>query len=165
MTSDTRPSLYLPVGPPACGKSTFVERLVEGSWLPQLAIVSPDVLREMLTGDHSNQDANDQVFDMVNTIVESRLKWQQDVWVDATNLHVGHRNDLAHRATRAGARVITVWFLADADEVRRRNATRSQPVPDSAMEKMLEAYGATRFEDLPGLVLSPDALVELVSVS
>lgn len=154
--------VYLPIGPPACGKSTLVARLVESGWLSASAVICPDDLREWLTGRADCVDEDPLVFELLDDILTSRLRHDQDVWVDATNLHRGYRDEMVRQIRLLGGQVVSVWFEVAPEEIRRRNASRVRVVPDAVLTSMLQAHSETRVEDLPGVVMAPEELLELV---
>lgn len=53
-----RGKIYIPIGVPGCGKSTFGSQLVEDGAITPDSIVCPDSFRELLTGDRANQKCN-----------------------------------------------------------------------------------------------------------
>lgn len=74
-----RPTLHVLVGVPGSGKTT---------WLRNRGVVDPissDHLRFLLTGDESNQSVNGEVFEVLYSIVRSRLSRGLSTYVDATN--------------------------------------------------------------------------------
>jgi len=75
-----RGTIYIPIGPPGCGKSTFASRLVQDGAITFDAIVSPDNFRELLTGDRANQKCNRLVFSLVGDVITSRLNHGVDIF-------------------------------------------------------------------------------------
>jgi|JI10StandDraft_1071094.scaffolds.fasta_scaffold70075_3 protein phosphatase len=147
------PKLFIPIGPPGAGKSTFAEMLV-GSIIPKTAIVSPDALREILTDDMTNQRANSTVFQIVDTILDTRMKLGLDVYLDATNLQANHLRKVLGQAKSYGHNITFYVFETEEAVLRERNANRDRVVPDHAMDRMIanmkeldidgiaESYGA-----------------------
>lgn len=128
-------TLILPIGPPACGKSTLRHWLLDGGFDPD-GIVCPDDYRRILTGDAGNQISNKAVFEVVDMIVATRLGYGLDVYVDATNLSKTSRDSLCNFAYGADASIIMVLFDTPHNECSRRNSHRSRPVPPDAMTRM-----------------------------
>lgn len=145
-------TLFLPIGPPASGKSTLVQMLLDRDWLDYDAIVCPDDYRRILTGDHSNQDANALVFELCERIAQARLRVGLDVWYDATNLVDSWYANLIGSAHFFGQPVVSVYFDTDDNECLRRNAEREKPVPVEAMETMLTRRRQIQLSQLPGVV-------------
>jgi predicted kinase len=77
------PALYIPVGIPGCGKSTFAEKV-----LPLAHVISTDKIRAAL-GDVTDQSQNDLVFERFHTTVRDYLELSLPgamIYADATNL-------------------------------------------------------------------------------
>lgn len=145
-------TLYLPIGPPACGKSTLANLLVEGGWLDADAVVSPDHYRRVLTGDVGDQTFNSAVFSICDRIAHIRLSHSLDVWYDATNL-TGTYSTVVVAAMSRNQPVVCIVFDTSDEECGRRNALREQPVPDDVMTTMFERRAQMRIRDLPGYVV------------
>lgn len=129
-------TLYLPVGIPASGKSTLRNHLIDAGLLVRDAVVCPDDLRRILTGDENCQTANQEVFSLARHITDARLVHKLDVWIDATNLTgIADWIGMAdfHRLPH-----LTI-MLHDAGGIgpaRERNRSRPNPVPEAAMDRM-----------------------------
>lgn len=139
-------SLYLPVGPPGCGKSTLREWALQQNHIKESDVVCPDDLRVWLTGDRANQEANGAVFQVVKIVTSNRLAHEQDVWLDATNLHTGDRNKWVQDARMWGAKVTVILFDVDESELRLRNTTREHPVPEVVLDRMIARWHLVRTE-------------------
>lgn len=128
-------TLYIPVGPPGCGKSYLAAEAVAFGLLPAEAVVCPDDYRLILTGDVSDQTANATAFEIVDLIVNTRLDRGLDAWIDATNLGGAIDRCLAMAAHhQAEARLIVFTDLLDV--VLERNASRSRMVPEDVVRRM-----------------------------
>lgn len=126
--------LYIPVGPPACGKSTLADQMVASGILDADAIVSSDRLRVLLTGDVNCQTANYEVFSIAHKIAATRLKYNQDVYLDATNLVA---KDIKKILDLAPSLDDVEIIISDTSHelCTERNNRRSRTVPQEAMEK------------------------------
>jgi predicted kinase len=149
----SRGHLIVPVGPPACGKSTIATALVNSGAIPATAIVSPDAFREMLTDERGCQDENASVFALSNAVIRTRLKRGLTVFHDATNYARLGIMDLL--AADAQAR-ITCIDLNDLplDELLVRNARRSHPVPQHVLIDMQRACNEVQPSDYPGITIN-----------
>lgn len=125
--------IYLPIGIPGCGKSTFGALHFKPS-----EIVNPDSIREMLTDDMTNQTRNREVFEIAHKIVEVREGLGLDTYFDATNVQ-------PERWPKGEIR--TILFTTPYNECDRRNRTRSRVVPDHVMERMFKNYEDLRHSD------------------
>ncbi len=143
-------TLIVPIGPPACGKSTLVNHLLDIGWLDPDAVVSPDEYRRILTGSHASQEANSAVFSICHRITTNRLIRGLDVFYDATNLLPAWRSDILHVARNANQPVLYILFTANNHECLERNAAREIPVPENVMYDMFAYRGAITRESLTG---------------
>lgn len=158
-------TLIVPIGPPGCGKSTLVERLIGTGWLDADAVVSPDAYRRILTGDKSNQDLNGTVFGICADITKNRLQRGLDVFYDATNLLAAWRADILNYARLHNQPVMFILFTANNETCRQRNELREVPVPDVIMDKMFEYRRQLIVTDLQGHVLTDEAFFESITWS
>ena len=131
-------TLYLPIGPPASGKSFLVNQTIEAGVITRDAVICPDDLRRIMTGDHASQDANVGVFTIVEIIAKARLCRGLDVWVDATNL-VGRETFL--RIAKEHSQPVVRILMTTTDWVcLQRNDARNKPVPNDVMLRMLAEW-------------------------
>lgn len=162
------PVLYAPIAPPAAGKSFFVDGLVAKGLLPASAVICPDALREIVTGDRADQSANRQVFEIAHAMARIRLSYRHDVFFDATNLSAQARLDLQHTARKSGADLVWITFPAVTRVgCNSRNVARPNPVPDDVMMRMFRLYEEVDWAALPGIVALPatvEAMLESASV-
>lgn len=135
------PILYLPIAPPAAGKSYTAAKMVENGVLLPDAIVEPDHYRSVMTGDRASQTANGKVFQIVDMIVEERLRCGQDVYLDATNLNTKFRDKMIERVkTASDVSIIALVSLASKELLDERNADRAHPVPQHVLDRMYKEY-------------------------
>lgn len=160
------PILFAPIAPPAAGKSFFVNGVIAAGHLPSAAVISPDRLREILTGNQADQSANRQVFEMAHAMVRSRLAHGFDVFFDATNLTARGRDELVAIAGDQVVPADIVWIMfSSATRIgcTARNEVRANPVPPEAMARMFKLYEELDWDALPGRVMDPanaEALME-----
>ena len=150
-------TLYIPVGIPGSGKSYLAQQMVEAGLLADDAIISPDYFRLLLTGDMSNQDVNRKVFSIVDDIILSRMKYNQDVYVDATNLQMSS----IHKYVGISPPEMPIVIMPSTTEnsvSRQRNAQRERVVPDKAMDKMEARYNEQFRRELYALADQHDLL-------
>lgn len=85
-----RPTVYMLVGPPGCGKSYYANKL---SILTKGIILSSDSIRKELYGDESIQDNPNLVFDIRNKRMLEELDRGNSVILDSTNLSRKNRKN------------------------------------------------------------------------
>lgn len=130
-----KPKLYLPMAPPAAGKSTTAQILVAMGYLGTETVIEPDYYRELLAGDRTNQSVNNEVFQVVDKIVLTRLSHGLDVYLDATNLNNRARKQLLNKIP-AGTEVIVLVTDISLQEIKRRNRNRLHPVSEHVIDRM-----------------------------
>lgn len=143
--------LIIPVGIPGCGKSSLGSRLADLGAFPRIGIVSRDAYREILTGDMSNQAINDECYAITNKIAETRLRYKQDVYLDATNL-VFSWYERIHKVALEEKHSIIYLPFHGPDQAFERNAKRVNPVPDSVMQKMLARWQQVDFTGVNNVI-------------
>ena len=126
-------TLFIPVGIPGCGKSTFA-RSLDG-----IIAVSTDEIREALCKDVNDQSKNDEVFATFHKMIEVFLGDGISVYADATNLTSQSRDRLRIIAKEAGAKTHVILFR-NLEQAIRRNAERDRVVPADVMLRMIEKY-------------------------
>ena len=82
-------SLVVLVGATSSGKTSFAHKYFNNT-----EIVSSDYCRSILTDDENCKSANEEVFDLLYTIVSKRLKLGRLTVVDATNIDLFARKKL-----------------------------------------------------------------------
>lgn len=110
------------IGAPGAGKSTWAAR-----HFPADAIVSSDRMRQLVSGDESNQAATPAAMRVLTAIVEGRLEHRQTVVVDATNARPDQRQDLIDAGWRYNCPPIAVVFDVPLAVCLDRNQQRPQP--------------------------------------
>ncbi len=146
------PSLIVLVGAPASGKSTWAEK----NFRPE-QIISSDQLRGVVGEHELDLAATDDVFDLLDRIVEMRLGRGLTTVIDTTGLDGTRRRSYIERALSKNVHPIAVRFTTTATECRRRNRQRRHPVPSKALETMLKAARAVELSDEGwDLVLEPE---------
>lgn len=137
------PSVILTVGPSGAGKSTFCASLAT----TPSEIISSDHLREVLSGDASNQQVNDKVFQMMYDIVSLRSKYQQRSILDATFLQRMSRKAY-YGPVVCGLPAYVVLVHATLEDCLKRQHMRDRKVPEYVVEKHYRQYLECREEIL-----------------
>lgn len=138
----SKPTLFMTIGAVGSGKSTYAEDLRDND--PNLVVVSPDAVREELTGDPMDQTRNREVWSIVGERVSGALGYGYDTLVDATQANPEDRlkNLAGYReyANEAGLIIVGLYFDTPLEECLRRNTARAENggrnVPKYVIERM-----------------------------
>jgi predicted kinase len=147
------------VGATAAGKSHWAHECFEAE-----QIISSDRLRAAVGTSERDQRASRDAFEVLDLIVEKRLKRRLTTVIDSTGLDTRRRAGWRTLAERSSVPAYAVVFETAAGIARERNRARADPVPSKVVTSQLrELSGAV--EALPregfAAVLRPGA-VELV---
>ena len=102
--------LILPIGISGSGKSYIYNKDYK-----DYVQVSPDLIREELTGDISNQTKNKEVFKLAFKRVDEYLNKGMDVFFDATNVNKSQRKNFTDKYIGTDVNVIYVVLPTDID--------------------------------------------------
>ncbi len=129
-TSLPRKRVYITVGLPGSGKSTWLQILGAQA-------ISSDEIRRLLADDVTDQTIHQQVFETVRHLVRQRLViGKPETYVDATHLTPVERAPYFAVAQEFDAEVIALWFDVPLAECLARNAARDRKVPEPALREM-----------------------------
>ena len=133
--------LILPIGISGSGKSYIYNKDYK-----DCIQVSPDLIREELTGDISNQSRNKDVFRIAFERVDEYLNKGQDVFFDATNVNKSQRKNFTDKYIGTDVKVVYVVLPADIDlswkRIRKdiREKKNRSDVPYFALVRQKEQY-------------------------
>jgi F420-dependent oxidoreductase-like protein len=133
------PCLVVLVGPAGCGKSTWAAR-----WFRPEHVISSDRMRAMVGTGERDQRAGTAAFEVLDLVVDHRLRRGLTTVVDSTALEPGRRKSYVDAAHRRGIPVVAAVFDVPEREVRRRNRQRPDGVPAAVITAQLRSLGATR---------------------
>lgn len=133
--------LFIPVGVPGCGKSTFAERVLNHT---NLRIVSTDGIREELVKagklkSVSDMSCNKEVFAKFYHRIEDHLLDHFDVYADATNLTNNARAKFWDISDHTGSEMHVIVFTNLVNAINR-NRKRDRMVDSEPMIRMLSQY-------------------------
>jgi predicted kinase len=131
--------VYIMVGIPACGKSTYIEKNKN----TYETIISSDSIREEITGDASNQLFNKEVFVEYENRLIKCLKNNKSCWLDSTAITKKLREKVIDLIImyNKNATVVFVVFKPNILIALEQNKKRSRKVPEDIIKNM-----ALRFE-------------------
>ena len=118
------PCLVVLVGATAAGKSHWA-----ADWFHPDQVVSSDRLRAVVGTGERDVRASKDAFDVLDLIVERRLRRRLTTVIDSTGLERARRDAWRAVAERNGVPAHAVVFDPPAAVVRRRNRERASPVP------------------------------------
>lgn len=135
------PKLYILIGLPASGKSTYAKQLSERN---NAVIISSDDIRKEWYGSADIQKDNNKVFAYIQKSVVENLIEKRDVIYDATNITLNSRSFLKNYRPLLDIRknifIEGVVFATPFTECCERNLRRDRVVPSFAMDKMYRRF-------------------------
>lgn len=132
------PTLYILIGVPGSGKSTYAEELFQKSERG-IALVSSDQIRKSLYGNESCQDNPKKVFSIAHQAIKDMLASGRDVIFDATNIYAKDRMDLIRKVcfeVKKEIRFVAIYFDTPIETCIARQELRERKVPTKVIEKM-----------------------------
>jgi F420-dependent oxidoreductase-like protein len=136
------PCLVVLVGPSGAGKTTWAQ----ANFRPE-QIVSSDALRALVGEGEHDQRASKDAFDVLDTVLDRRLRRGLLTVVDTLGLDGKRRAGYVDLAARHRVACVAVGFDTPAGECRARNKQRRLPVPPKVLADQLQTWNAVR----PGL--------------
>lgn len=130
--------MYITVGAPGSGKSTWAKALVEKN--PNFVRVCPDDCRRAISGDSNNQAVSYPAFCMAKDQVRKALAEGKSVVFDATNMYQKARKDFINMARGSGAKVIAQVFECDKPTLIARNAKRGAEGGRNVSEAIIDNF-------------------------
>ena len=127
-------SLVVLVGPAGAGKSTWAAANFRAD-----QIVSSDALRALVGAGEHDQRAGTDAFELLDTIIDRRLRRGLLTVVDTLGLDAGRRAAYLAYARAHGVECHAVVFATEADVCRSRNRGRTPAVPANVLTSQLAA--------------------------
>ena len=141
-------TLYITVGLPGSGKSTYAKEFVKGK---DIEYLSSDELRAVYGKGEDDQTVTPIVFGHIKRKVDEFLKDGKNVLVDATSVNRKERSDYINTTKKYGAKVVALVFKMDRQGLIDRNKKRGEQggrvVPDFVIDKMLAKYEEPSFAE------------------
>ena len=139
---EERKIVWVLVGAPGSGKTTFGKVLTEGD--PRIVRVCPDDNRRLLGKGSHDQTVSYPAFCLAKDQMKKALDEGKCVIFDATNMYRKARKDFINIARGRGAKVIAEVFECEKSVLLGRNAKRGyeggRNVPEKVIDDMLARY-------------------------
>ena len=141
-------TLYITVGLPGSGKSTYVKNFIKDK---EIEYLSSDSLRAVYGKSEEDQTVTPLVFGHIKRKVDEFLKDGKNVLVDATSVNRSERSDYINSAKKYGAKVVAIVFKMDRQGLIDRNKKRGEQggrvVPDWVIDKMLAKFEEPSYDE------------------
>lgn len=129
--------LFVMVGIPGSGKSTFAKRVAEA--IDGVVLSSDDIRAEMF-GDASHQCNPKIIFDEIEIRAKKALSEGKTVFLDSTGVKQFDRIRTVIRYHEDCSEAICVVVDTPVEECFRRNNHRERVVPEWVIDRMLTQY-------------------------
>jgi F420-dependent oxidoreductase-like protein len=133
------PCLVVLVGPSGAGKSTWALE----HFRPD-QVVSSDALRALVGEGEHDQRAGKDAFDVLDLVVDRRLRRRLVTVVDTLGLDAKRRRAWIETARRHGIASHAVAFDTPPDVCRARNRERDRPIPAKVLKGQLDSWPSVR---------------------
>lgn len=147
------PYVIVSVGIPGSGKTTLLRELAEKL---NIIRISPDEIREELTGNQADQSVNEAAWNETYRRAKASLEAGTPVIIDATHAEVLRRTENVKMYRSYGAlAVVAIVFNTPLTVAKQRNAKRGRVVPAHVLDRMHRAIAtnpAAKSEDFDEII-------------
>lgn len=154
-SSPDRPTMFIYRGFPASGKSTAAREHISSH--PETIEINRDNSRVLLgiQGRFGNQEQEEMVTNINNTILKDAMKNDKDIIISDTNLRARNVKHFAKNAMKSDYNIEIVDFKdVSLDELIKRNENREDPIPEKSIRDMWEKFPYKSWGDKDDLLLS-----------
>ena len=139
-SDDKTPVLFMMIGLPGSGKSTYAKEIAADPEGLHPVILSSDELRKELFGDDEDQSHNAQVFDELHKRIRENLQNGVSVIYDATNIDKKRRVDFLQSIKKIDCIKTAIAVMTPYDVCLERCKKRDRKVPEYVIRRMLMNY-------------------------
>ena len=141
--------LYLLMGTPGAGKSSFVDRNMHKG--DSRAWISRDAIRfDMVKEGEPYFSKEDEVFKKFILLINSYLAADYDVYADATHLNKKSRAKVLRNLTVKPRKVVVIWIQTKLNKCLEQNELRAGTrsyVPSDDVRRMAHSLQAPDFDE------------------
>lgn len=131
------PTLYMTIGLPASGKTTYAYRLAMET---NAVVVDSDEYRKDLFGDEEHQGDNKKLFEHLHRVVKQCLRAGKNVVYSATNLSSKRRRAFLNELTKIPCEKKCIIMATPFEHCVHNNYNRERQVPIDAMWRMYKSF-------------------------
>lgn len=140
-------NLFIMMGAPGAGKSTFIKNLKGESGIP----ISRDKIRFSMVKENEPYFSKEkEVYKEFVRLINEHLSKNCDVVADATHLNAASRNKLINCITAPNVNIHVVWIKTTLETCLKQNELRKGTrayVPPSVITKMHQSIERPQFEE------------------
>lgn len=138
-------TIYIMVGLPASGKSTYADKLCKEN--PDIIIHSSDKLREELYGDENTQEHNADLFVELHRRIKRDLSAGKSVIYDATNINKKRRRAFLSELKNIKCKKVCVCIATPYELCLKYNKERNRYVPEDVIKRMYMNWCPPSFDE------------------
>ena len=133
-------TLYITVGCPASGKSTYVKNYVDNK--QNGMYLSSDELRAKFGSGETDQTCTNQVFSYIKQKISEILQDKNGGYliIDATSINKKNRREYIELAKKNKSKIVAWVFERNRDILIDRNKNRDRVVPIWVIDRMISQY-------------------------
>ena len=129
--------LFILVGPPASGKSTWGKNFAEKTGA---AYVSTDSIRAEIGSGESDQSVSYAAFSIARQRVTNALSQRKNAIIDATNVNPKSRKDWINIGKSSNSYIVAIVFEVSKEELYKRDLKRDRHVGKEIIDRFVDKY-------------------------